>query len=224
MMDTCDILLFESNYKGLFDWWGWLISKVRRRRWTHAALVLRDPTYIDPTYKGLYVLERGTEKWNPLWRTPRTSYGSRCIFYTGVTVSPLDKILADTTYKRVAYRKLIHSREGFSEKMEAIYRTVKDTRYDTNMIELQGNDLKAPLLANGQELDRFIYRSLVGYVYSEIGLLSDTTQWFNLQPWHFSTSNNIKILNGHLESELPPSMPDAYRCTRIADPCLDTSS
>ena len=204
MMDTCDILLFESNYTGLFGWWGWIVSKVTRSKWTHVAIVLRDPTYIDQSYKGLYVLESGTEKWNPDW---------------GVMVSPLDKILADTTHKRVAYRKLIHSREGFREKMEAIYRTVKDKSYDANVIELLGNELKAPLLANGQELDRFICSSLVGYVYSAIGLLPDTTQWFYLQPWHFSTNNNMKILNGHLGPEQPASMPDAYRCTRIADPC-----
>lgn len=108
---SCDILLFESNYRGWFGWWGWIVSKVTRSKWTHVALILKNPTYVDATYKGLYVLESGSEPWNNNW---------------GVMVSPLDKVLEDPSHKCVAVRKLLDV-EVPNEKHEYILITQWDT-------------------------------------------------------------------------------------------------
>ena len=63
-MKNCDILLFQSNFKGIFGWWAWIVSIVTQSKWTHVALILKDPTYVDPKYEGVYVLECGSEKWS----------------------------------------------------------------------------------------------------------------------------------------------------------------
>ena len=173
-MKNCDILLFQSNYRGWFGWWGWIVSKITRSKWTHVALVLKDPTYVDSSYKGLYVLESGSEPWNNTW---------------GVLVSPLDRVLDDSSHKCVALRRLLDV-DIPNHQLEIVYRTVKGKKYDTNVLDLLGNELKSKWLANPRELDKFVCSSFVGYVYTALGLLKEDTPWFFMQPWHFSTEND----------------------------------
>ena len=186
-LETGDILLFQSNFSGIFGWWGWIVSTVTRSKWTHVALILNSPTYIDPSYTGVHVLESGWETWDT---------------HIGTLINPIEKILNDPTHKVVALRRLQQNISDLDGKMSTVYTTVKDKTYDMNIIELIGNELKSPLLADGRELDKFVCSSLVGYVYTALGLLDRETQWFYMQPWHFSEQNpKLKLINAALGNE-----------------------
>lgn len=184
-MDNCDILLFESNYKGRFGWWAWIVSLFTRSKWTHVALILKDPTWINPEFKGDYVLECGSEDWEDYW---------------GVMVSPLSSVINSGEHKRIVRRKLYYNVP--LEDIKTVYRTVKYKKYDTNLIELLGNETQYKLLANPRESNKFVCSSLVAYIYTALGLLPDDTKWFYFQPWHFSKSNSkLKLLKGYLGEE-----------------------
>ena len=186
-METGDVLLFESRYKGAFGWWAWIVSLVTRSKYTHVALVLKDPTYICKEYKGLYVIECGSEEWESRW---------------GVLVSPLQKILDDDSHSHV-YHRALHTSIDVDLLMPSIYTTVMNKTYDTNLLELLGNELKSKLLANPRELDRFVCSSLVGYIFTALGALPKETKWFFMQPKHFSQSNTTLPL---VRSSLGPEI------------------
>ena len=186
-MNSGDILLFQSNYTGAFGWWAYIVSLVTRSKWTHVAMVLKDPTFIDESFKGLYVIESGTESWVREW---------------GVIASPLDKILSDRSHLCISYRKLNTTHAIKTDALEAIYVSIKNKPYDTNPSELLGNALKSTWLSKPRELDRFVCSSLVAYIYTALGLLPEDTSWFFYQPWHFSSENpNLRLKNCSLDKE-----------------------
>ena len=188
-METGDILLFQSNFSGIFGWWGWLISKITRSQWTHVAIVLKNPLFLNKSYTGLYVLESGSEPWADNW---------------GVMISPLDQILDQILetkfYKKIVTRKLFWNIK--THDMEIVYNTIKDKKYDTNIIDLIGNEFENKLLADPKQANKFICSSLVAYIYSALDIFSNETKWFYYQPWHFSEQNkNLIFKNGHLGPE-----------------------
>jgi hypothetical protein len=77
---------------------------ITESKWTHVALLLKNPTYINPNYTdGVYVLESGSESW------------TRKI---GVIVSPIDKVLKAKQSSRIVYRKLIRDKPIEDRDME----------------------------------------------------------------------------------------------------------
>src|SRR3989304_23762 len=56
-LNTGDVLLFnEKKY-----WFSWLVEYWTGSPWSHVAIVLRDPIYLDPKLTGLYLWESGEE-------------------------------------------------------------------------------------------------------------------------------------------------------------------
>lgn len=187
-METGDILLFESNFEGLFGWWAYIVSFVTRSKYTHVAMILKDPIYIDETYIGTYVIESGSEKWEKKW---------------GTIISPLEKVLKGNGHKHIYWRRLCIE-EDINEMMPVIYKTVMHKEYDVNIFELIGNELKSEYLANPRELNKFVCSSLVGYMYTVLGLLPENTKWFFMQPKDFSYEQNpeLKLIDCKLEPEI----------------------
>ena len=173
-LDTGDVLLFESNYTGSFGWWAKIVSFVTGSKWTHVALILKDPVYIDKSYRGLYVLECGSEEWADKW---------------GVIVSPYEKVVSDTSHKRISCRKLETNIDLSEDKLKVIWNTIEGKQYDTNPIELVAIQLRNRWLANPRKLDKFVCSTLVAYVYTALGFLPRETNWFFFEPWHFSDAN-----------------------------------
>ena len=59
-LDSCqtgDILLYSTSL-----WYSKIIEKCTGSKYSHISIILRDPVYIDPKLKGLYILESGFEK------------------------------------------------------------------------------------------------------------------------------------------------------------------
>ena len=63
-LNTGDMLLFSPSKKGRFGFLkalDWLIETTTHSPYTHVAFVLKDPTFIHPHLKGLYIWESGYE-------------------------------------------------------------------------------------------------------------------------------------------------------------------
>ena len=60
-LKTGDILLFDFNEKGLIGIFNNLIKKFTKSSFSHVAVVLKDPEFIHPSLKGLYIWESSWE-------------------------------------------------------------------------------------------------------------------------------------------------------------------
>ena len=56
-MKTGDLLLFSYNGDGFFGCFTECIKKCTHSKFSHIGMIIEDPTFIDPTLKGIYVWE-----------------------------------------------------------------------------------------------------------------------------------------------------------------------
>lgn len=184
-LNTCqtgDILLYNSSY-----WYSRLIELATGSLFSHIAIILRDPTYINPKLTGLYILESSYED------IPDSNTGKKV---WGVQIIPLQHVIDG--YKN-SYMGNLYYRKLESEKTEEFYTTltkcinhVEGDKYDMNPIDW----LKAKYdiqLGNIHKDSTFWCAALVGYVYSCLGYIDKNTPWTILPPKKFSHYENDKL-------------------------------
>ena len=64
-LKTGDILLFDFEAGGIFGIFTSLIKYFTKSKFSHVAMVLKDPTFINPSLKGYYVWESSWEDGKP---------------------------------------------------------------------------------------------------------------------------------------------------------------
>ena len=188
-LNTGDILLFDDRSKGCFGCFTKLIKCVTKSRYSHIAMVLKDPTYINPKLKGLYV-------WESSWEgKPDPQDG---LVKLGVQITPFEEIYNHYKEKNgyIFHRKLM-ARYGqiTKEKILKIHDVVYSKPYDIILKdwieELTGHDSKP------QKTDRFWCSALIGYIYTKLGILSPDTDWSFLRASDFSEQyeKNLHFIN-----------------------------
>ena len=187
---TGDILLFDNKSKNCFGFFTDVIKLVTKSPFSHVAMVLIDPIYIDPKLKGLFIWESSIEK------EPDPQDGKKKL---GVQITPFQEIYDEyqKTNSKIVLRKL-HARHGLisNQKLLDIHKVVYDKPYDLDINdwvqEIIGKD-KHP-----QKTDRFWCSALVGYIYSKLGIIDPATDWSFLRASDFSIKYNgkIKFING----------------------------
>lgn len=202
--ETGDILLFGSNQtllSRLIRWWC-------HSKWSHVGFVLKDPVYIDPALKGLYLLESSYEN---------THDAIDHINKYGVQIVPLEDILEE--YKGYIYwRKLEHSENNslLHRNITMIFDNIKNKPYDLSLYDLFSLKMNISypsirynypilnwFLYDHKKLDSFICSGLVAYIYTELGFLSSNTRWSECMPKYFSEENtNLNLLNCKLNKEI----------------------
>jgi len=172
---TGDILLYNSKYTI-----GRLIEYFTKSKFSHISVILRDPTYIDPLLKGLYVIESGSEK------IKDAMSGKKVI---GVQVIPLNYVLDqyDGGYiGNLYYRKLDCKRDDtFLNKIKEIVRATDTKPYDLNPIDW----IKAAFdieIGDCQKDNTFWCSALVSYIYIKLGFLPEKLPWTIIAPKKFS--------------------------------------
>ena len=60
-LKTGDLLLFDNKGGGIMGIFSSLIKKITKSDISHIAMVLKDPDFIDPPLKGIYVRESNYE-------------------------------------------------------------------------------------------------------------------------------------------------------------------
>jgi hypothetical protein len=192
-LQTGDLLLFVSdNSNWFFRPLTKMISWATHSNYTHVGMVLRDPIFSDiPPLKGLYVWE---SSWNG---KPDPQDGKVKL---GVQITPLQQILEEFkdnghVFVRKLKRNMYHNcptcghtiDDLFTkEKLQEIHNVVYDKPYDIvpkDWIEAFFNMDSDP-----QKTSRFWCAALVGYIYTQVGILKSTTDWSILTPNDFSLS------------------------------------
>lgn len=178
-LKTGDVILFNYRATGCFGCFTRLIKWGTHSNYSHIGMILRDPTYIKPNLKGLFV-------WESSWEGHPDPQDNK--IKLGVQITPLEEVL--DTYKgkgHVFIRKLACGKQTFNPTiMQDIHNVVYDKPYDIvpkDWIEAFFKKDDHP-----QKTDRFWCSALVGYIYTRVGVLIPETDWSMLTPNDFSLS------------------------------------
>jgi len=188
-LKTGDLLLFDNKGGGIMGIFSTLIKKITKSDISHIAMVLKDPDFVDPPLKGIYVWESNYEG------KPDPQDGT---IKFGVQITPIEEIFDyyRKNKSKVFVRRIICYPSIFSKNnLEDIHKVVYDKVYDitiSDWIEAIERKDKKP-----QKTDRFWCSALVGYIYTKCGLLSPNTDWSILRPSDFTTkySSSLEFLN-----------------------------
>jgi hypothetical protein len=173
------ILCVDRKSTGIFGAFTSLIQWGTHSNYTHTAVVLKDPTFIHPHLKGLYVWESSKEE-KP---DPQDNK-----FKIGVQITPLSELIE--SYKNtghIFYRSVQCPKNYFSdENLKQVHDVVYNKPYDIvikDWIEAFFQKDTHP-----QKTDRFWCAALVGFIYTKCGLLNKNTDWSIMTPNDLSLS------------------------------------
>ena len=183
---TGDLLLCDGNSNGFLGFFGNLIKYFTSSNYSHIAMIIVNPSFIDPNLKGTFVWESGWEG------TPDPQDGK---IKLGVQITPISKFLKEYTGGRVYLRKILCADNVFNDtELKRIHDIVYEKPYDIvpkDWIEAYFHKDEHP-----QKTDRFWCSALIGYIYTKLNLLPFNTDWSILRPSDFSEkSGELKFKN-----------------------------
>jgi hypothetical protein len=198
-LETGDIILFQ----GKKFWFSKLVSWYTGSPYTHVGMVLRDPTYIEPNLKGLYMWESGLENFNDAENNIRK---------LGIQITDFREMLKNIDGEILYYRKLHSQIPDLENKLAEIHHLVHNRPYDTSLIDLLETTMNVefkthygdPILhlfaRNYNKTDTFYCSAFLAFLYTELGLLPKETKWTICSPAFFSDSDpNFKVLYGTID-------------------------
>ncbi len=179
-LKTGDILLFVERPKNYFmRLFNWAIATATSSPYSHTAVVLRDPTFIHPTLKGLFI-------WESSWETTPDPQDDKVKL--GVQITPFYQFLKNFC-GQIYVRRLVKGRDLIKpERLNHIHRVVYCKPYDLHIkdwIQAWKREDSEP-----QKTDRFWCSALVAYILVGLGFLPDKTDWSVIRPEDLSSHSN----------------------------------
>jgi hypothetical protein len=186
-LKTGDLILFNSHPNGLFSILSNMIRLTTHSNYTHIGFILKDPTFIEPHLKGLYVWESGWEG----MPDPQDNE-----IKLGVQITPFEEIINNSKGAEISIRQVNCPLTLFNEeKLKEIHTVVYKKPYDILPKDWLPALFRKDL--HPQKTDRFWCSALVGYIYTKLGLLVKETDWSILRPCDFSIMDEyIKFNEG----------------------------
>ena len=175
-LKTGDIILFCGRSDGWIQYFSDLIKYATHSNYSHVGMIVKDPDFISPGLKGTFVWESGWEG------IPDPQDG---IVKLGVQLTPLNEMLKTYEGSKVIVRKLNCPDNLFTKsKLKQIHDVVYLRPYDINPYDWIQAFFRSDI--NPRKTDRFWCSALVGYIYTECGILNANTDWSILRPSDFS--------------------------------------
>ena len=187
-LKTGDLILFNGHNTGLLNYFSSLIRFGTHSDYTHVGVIIKDPTFINPVLKGLYVWESGYEG------TPDPQDNK---IKVGVQITPLFEMIQNFKGSTILFRKINCNFNCFTdENLKKVHEVVYNKPYD-----LVPKDWLEALVRKDiepQKTDRFWCSALVGYIYTKCGILDEDTDWSILRPSDFSLAGEkLTFINGN---------------------------
>lgn len=175
-LKTGDLFLFSGHTDGWLQWFSDLIKYSTHSNYSHVAMVVKDPSFVDPPLKGVYLWESG-------WEGKPDPQDNK--IKLGVQLTPLQEILDNYKGSRVLLRTVECDNQLFNKDiLSYIHNIVYNKPYD-----ICPKDWFEALLrkdSQPQKTNRFWCSALVGYLYTKCGILKCETDWSILRPSDFS--------------------------------------
>lgn len=191
--NTGDIIIFSGN--GIVPK---AIRNVTKSKWTHVGMVLKDPDFLvkTPPKKGLFLIESDM----PCSDKPCVDIETGKHMF-GVNIVDLEERIKYYDGE-VAYRELkpTISRKQINDDFKIVYNTTYHKHYDWNPIDLINPAIHQFIHHRFWTLDiifgidrrrvnKFFCSALVAYTYTQMGLMSPTTEWSMIYPNYFANTN-----------------------------------
>jgi hypothetical protein len=192
-LKTGDIILCDDLEYGDWGILSWFIKFMSKSDFSHIGMIVKDPDFIDPPLKGTYIWMSGTSN------VPDSEDNT---IKFGVQFVPYDEYV--TTYGGKLYIRKLHCwkyDELFTtERLKKIHQVVYDKPYDLVITDwIEAYCKKDP---NPQKTNRFVCSAFIGYIYTQLTLLPQDTDWSILYPSYFSSENTQLRLR--YDSDLSP--------------------
>lgn len=195
-LQTGDILLYcpSSSKSGIISFVERMIKWTTHSNISHCGFILRDPTFIHPSLKGVYLWESSLEG-------IRDVQDNKIKF--GVQIVPLQDVLstAQNIGDRIFIRKLKHvTKDTFNN---TIMTNIHDVVYNKPYDFIPRHLLDVILKRNNdpQHVSRFICSALVGYIYTMCKILHRDTNWSILVPNDFTPESDTLLYNSDIVLE-----------------------
>ena len=174
-LETGDMILFSGNY---------FISKIIEyfsgSKYSHVAVIIKNPDFFDDKLEGLYILESGYEN-KPDSENDRYKFGVQLTNF---------KEMALNYSGNIYVRKLHCNRDhDFYNKINQIHSDVHNLPYDLNIIDW----IKAKFdieIGFTQKKNTFWCSALVSYFYVKLGFLNKSIPWTLISPQELSSSSD----------------------------------
>ena len=193
-LQTGDILLFHHEndcktcFNCVFSCFTGLIECCTDSKFSHVAIVVRDPTFTNPPMKGLYVLESSFE-------TFPDAIDHKYKF--GVELEDYDKVINSAKeHETIYWRKLKCRRDtNFYHLLKEAHDVVYDKPYDIFPEDWINALFHKQHATDGQVTSRFFCSALVAYIYFYWGFLPDSVEWTLVTPKMLSSESpdNYKL-------------------------------
>lgn len=213
-VETGDLLLFAGN-----NFIARAIEYFTSSPYSHIGIILKDPVWLDPAFRGLYFIES---------TSPTTPDSEDKQLKLGVQIHKLDDVLS-TCGGRVVYRSLHCKRDDqFFERLKEAHATVhnkpynlkiKDWIYAKYLVDCNDEDKIESMFAlekkTYQDTSTFWCSALTAYLYDRLGLFEPDPNlcWTLLAPCHFAEAAKDTIYRFkqgvHLGPEITVKKADA---------------
>jgi hypothetical protein len=207
-LQTGDILLFSGT-----SILSWMLRLGQQSRYSHTALVLRDPTWIHPSFTGLYVMDTGIQK------KPDLVTGKKEI---GVQLQRFEDVF-DPSW-RVWVRRVHCVRDAtFLHKVQSYWNQVETASYDLTITHWLG----ALALVNMPWLTSVLHlqstrsywcAAMVAMFFVQIGLLPPKTSWSLMSPKSFGSKSYVSRIVPWITSKCRLDTAD-IRLQQASDAC-----
>ena len=177
-LETGDILLCSGS-----DCISKIIEYFTGSKISHVAMVLKNPTYINNSLNGYYVLQTTISNNKDL---------DDNINKRGVQIIGLNELM--NCYSKIYVRKLtINKNIDFYDNIKNIYFSVKNKPYDINLIDWLKADLNIHC-GNEKKTNVFWCSALISYIYIKLGFLYKYIDWSIVKPCQFSCYDKNKLI------------------------------
>tara|TARA_B110000285_G_scaffold224420_1_gene281244 strand:- start:411 stop:1031 length:621 start_codon:yes stop_codon:yes gene_type:complete len=184
-LQTGDILLFtRSSGNGLFfDLFDSVISFWSSSPFVHCAFVLKDPEFIHPTLKGLFIWESGWEYGD---KDPQDNKSK-----LGVQITPIYEYLRNSPYSSVFVRKFEKGEISQCTLLQ-IHQKVYNKPYDTNIFDWLGAAVRDT--SEKRQTDRFWCSAFVSYILVHLDFIGDVN-WDLTRPQDLSSMTDYPFIH-----------------------------
>lgn len=180
-LKTGDILLFSAQWSwNPLNIFGKLIEFFTHKPYSHVGMILKDPTWINPSMTGLYLWESSYEG------IPDPQDGK---IKLGIEVTPLN-IALQQRKEHLYVRQLFGAENKLTTQvLQKIHKIVYEKPYDFDPIDWLAAYLRTPINGN-RKSTRFFCSAFVACIYTEAGIIDKNTDWSLVRPSDFDQGDN----------------------------------
>ncbi len=174
------------------------IEVCSRSKFSHSAIILKDPYYIDEQLKGIYILESSLEF------NPDVEDGK---IHLGVQLQPIEVLLNDYKYNDLLVRPLQVEIPNINQKILSAYKELKDKPYNLDPIDWlaakiliddsfrveKQNWFKKCFGNTEQQTKSFWCSAMVAFFYVRLGVLDKDCSFAILAPEHFRKKHDKEM-------------------------------